>query len=101
MLSFVLCSRVVFVFKQKTAYEMRISDRSSDVCSSDLKGGLCAPGRLAVPRGVPTGSEAIPARRRLRRRRADFTTKDTKVTRGQSGAQIGRPSCRERVCRYV
>src|SRR3546814_1924737 len=26
----------VFVFKQKTAYELRISDWSSDVCSSDL-----------------------------------------------------------------
>src|SRR3546814_6799560 len=26
-------------FKQKTAYEMRISDWSSDVCSSDLVGG--------------------------------------------------------------
>src|SRR3546814_9340925 len=26
-----------FVFKQKTAYEMRISDWSSDVCSSDLR----------------------------------------------------------------
>src|SRR3546814_15407403 len=31
-----LCSLVVFFFKQKTAYEMRISDWSSDVCSSDL-----------------------------------------------------------------
>src|SRR3546814_5873700 len=31
----VLC----FFFKQKTAYEMRISDWSSDVCSSDLNGG--------------------------------------------------------------
>src|SRR3546814_5810753 len=37
----------VFFFKQKTAYEMRISDWSSDVCSSDLntellliKGGM-------------------------------------------------------------
>src|SRR3546814_8398126 len=30
-----LCSRFLF-FKQKTAYEMRISDWSSDVCSSDL-----------------------------------------------------------------
>src|SRR3546814_9130231 len=30
---FVLC---FFFFKQKTAYEMRISDWSSDVCSSDL-----------------------------------------------------------------
>src|SRR3546814_8376394 len=33
----VQCSRrVVVFFKQKTAYEMRISDWSSDVCSSDL-----------------------------------------------------------------
>src|SRR3546814_18656194 len=31
----VIC--VVFFFKQKTAYEMRISDWSSDVCSSDLQ----------------------------------------------------------------
>src|SRR3546814_17198852 len=33
-----LCSAVIvfFFFKQKTAYEMRISDWSSDVCSSDL-----------------------------------------------------------------
>src|SRR3546814_2707109 len=29
-----------FFFKQKTAYEMRISDWSSDVCSSDLLFGL-------------------------------------------------------------
>src|SRR3546814_19221060 len=28
---------LVFFFKQKTAYEMRISDWSSDVCSSDLQ----------------------------------------------------------------
>src|SRR3546814_2497879 len=34
----VLCdgASVFFFFKQKTAYEMRISDWSSDVCSSDL-----------------------------------------------------------------
>src|SRR3546814_7917661 len=31
-----MCLYIVF-FKQKTAYEMRISDWSSDVCSSDLK----------------------------------------------------------------
>src|SRR3546814_20953996 len=31
----ILC---LFFFKQKTAYEMRISDWSSDVCSSDLQG---------------------------------------------------------------
>src|SRR3546814_6650516 len=33
----------LFFFKQKTAYEVRISDWSSDVCSSDL-GGLRPPG---------------------------------------------------------
>src|SRR3546814_8204015 len=30
------CGAFVFFFKQKTAYERRISDWSSDVCSSDL-----------------------------------------------------------------
>src|SRR3546814_8192364 len=33
----VLSDVCVFFFKQKTAYEMRISDWSSDVCSSDLR----------------------------------------------------------------
>src|SRR3546814_7395251 len=32
----ILCLVLCFFFKQKTAYEMRISDWSSDVCSSDL-----------------------------------------------------------------
>src|SRR3546814_19545355 len=32
----ILFSSMIFFFKQKTAYEMRISDWSSDVCSSDL-----------------------------------------------------------------
>src|SRR3546814_2605348 len=32
----VCCIFCFFFFKQKTAYEMRISDWSSDVCSSDL-----------------------------------------------------------------
>src|SRR3546814_3202446 len=34
---FVFVYVFVFFFKQKTAYEMRISDWSSDVCSSDLR----------------------------------------------------------------
>src|SRR3546814_21045647 len=38
-LMFVCC--LFFFFKQKTAYEMRISDWSSDVCSSDLTGFGC------------------------------------------------------------
>src|SRR3546814_10500485 len=33
-----VCILFFFFFKQKTAYEMRISDWSSDVCSSDLLG---------------------------------------------------------------
>src|SRR3546814_20684475 len=42
---FMVCV-VVFFFKQKTAYEMRISDWSSDVCSSDLDDvGLIGGGR--------------------------------------------------------
>src|SRR3546814_9219840 len=36
MCSFV-CVVFIFFFQQKTAYEMRISDWSSDVCSSDLR----------------------------------------------------------------
>src|SRR3546814_10520130 len=53
-----------FFFKQKTAYEMRISDWSSDVCSSDLGrcGGLvlraariCKVGRTAQPPIHPDG----------------------------------------------
>src|SRR3546814_1789098 len=37
-----MCSFYCFFFKQKTAYEMRISDWSSDVCSSDLDVGAAA-----------------------------------------------------------
>src|SRR3546814_2621083 len=42
MILFVLCGfySFFFFFKQKTAYEMRISDWSSDVCSSDLDFGV-------------------------------------------------------------
>src|SRR3546814_7884521 len=43
------CDHVyIFVFKQKTAYEMRISDWSSDVCSSDLPGQHQFRERLSV-----------------------------------------------------
>src|SRR3546814_12416336 len=46
----------VFVFKQKTAYEMRISDWSSDVCSSDLE-------ELAVDALILDAVSDRPARR--------------------------------------
>src|SRR3546814_1003244 len=57
-----------FFFKQKTAYEMRISDWSSDVCSSDLRGGR------ATRRGgarEPAARADQRAWRRVHRRRAD------------------------------
>src|SRR3546814_17843481 len=41
------CSLCFFFFKQKTAYEMRISDWSSDVCSSDLLSGALVAGLRA------------------------------------------------------
>src|SRR3546814_8169598 len=37
---FILIMLCFFFFKQKTAYELRISDWSSDVCSSDLSRGV-------------------------------------------------------------
>src|SRR3546814_9554340 len=46
-----LCLSFVFFFKQKTAYELRISDWSSDVCSSDLHPGQ--PRRPVPVRRVP------------------------------------------------
>src|SRR3546814_7574917 len=46
---------VVFFFKQKTAYEMRISDWSSDVCSSDLRGARSERCAALFERGGPLG----------------------------------------------
>src|SRR3546814_2110865 len=74
-----------FFFKQKTAYEMRISDWSSDVCSSDLPGRL-EPAHLRIGDihvEMDRGSEILsdPLDRRHEK--------------------IGRASCRERVCQYV
>src|SRR3546814_20627837 len=43
----------MFLFKQKTAYEMRISDWSSDVCSSDLRHRRLRLHRRPPPLGVP------------------------------------------------
>src|SRR3546814_9438303 len=49
MVHYIVCIVFTFCFfKQKTAYEMRISDWSSDVCSSDLKDG--APTELVSTR---------------------------------------------------
>src|SRR3546814_786666 len=55
---------VFFFFKQKTAYEMRISDWSSDVCSSDLSGsGHIVP---IQPRSTRAAAKGYPKRRLYR-----------------------------------
>src|SRR3546814_8833843 len=49
-----------FFFKQKTAYEMRISDWSSDVCSSDLPAEVIAAGADVISHVCYLGYEAQP-----------------------------------------
>src|SRR3546814_8227328 len=59
------CSYVDFLcvlfFKQKTAYEMRISDWSSDMCSSDLKAELGKPVPFAHCANVGEAVDALRA----------------------------------------
>src|SRR3546814_4761915 len=57
-LLFLLCVILFFFFKQKTAYEMRISDWSSDVCSSDLL-KLFWSDNAATSRSLRSGSVRI------------------------------------------
>src|SRR3546814_8818595 len=57
MLCFVIC--LFFFFKQKTAYEMRISDWSSDVCSSDLSNTLSGSVTVIVTRVLPNGNLVV------------------------------------------
>src|SRR3546814_4587516 len=59
--------RMVVVFKQKTAYEMRISDWSSDVCSSDLCSAWALVHRSRASAGVPTTTAHAAAAARRRR----------------------------------
>src|SRR3546814_4997289 len=73
-------------FKQKTAYEMRMSDWSSDVCSSDLitNDGAAIINAIDINAhsSIGCGIRAV-----------------LSVT--ANGHEIGRASCRERVCQYV
>src|SRR3546814_5664521 len=60
---------ICFFFKQKTAYEMRISDWSSDVCSSDLLVELSRKGLASVeprPPARPYVGDPRPSRARGR-----------------------------------
>src|SRR3546814_8131600 len=93
-------SCLFFFFKQKTAYEMRISDWSSDVCSSDLGVVLHRAARSRADLSVhlvdvpPVVGPVLIG--------ADQGDRDV----GERGPaplerEIGRASCRERVCQYV
>src|SRR3546814_9181639 len=86
-----------FFFKQKTAYELRISDWSSDVCSSDL-----APYQLDRSSGWRlTWKPAVLASAWICSNRDCSAGMDWLVLTGKSRVKIGRASCRERVCQYV
>src|SRR3546814_9673873 len=89
-----------FFFKQKTAYEMRISDWSSDVCSSDLVALLLEHGHHGI--GVADGVDLARAQRR-QGPGGDAHADEAHVAGFQAAArqQIGRASCRESVCQYV
>src|SRR3546814_4285051 len=111
MLLLLLC----FFFKQKTAYEMRISDWSSDVCSSDLldlstgdltrllalASQLKADRRLGeqapTAHGLGGAHIAMLFEKPSLRTRATFEI----AIRELGGHQIGRAACGERGCQYV
>src|SRR3546814_2404587 len=88
-----------FFFKQKTAYEMRISDWSSDVCSSDLSDGVfigridtVAFSNVVALRPVISQNDAAP--------KYEVMALTPARTWAKVG-EIGRASCRERGCQYV
>src|SRR3546814_10600650 len=109
---------MVFLFKQKTAYEMRISDWSSDVCSSDLPGDTLMallteagadPGESQAaisaladkfnPRKLKVGQEITLT---FERNDADsYRLFELSLSPSVEREEIGRASCRERVCQYV
>src|SRR3546814_5689604 len=92
-----------FFFKQKTAYEMRISDWSSDVCSSDLWMGALTDNLEVLTHTQEGGSWGRAATNdllasRIKIRAMNFMRGRTFLSRW---LKIGRASCRERVCQYV
>src|SRR3546814_8582777 len=104
-----VCALGVLLFKQKTAYEMRISDWSSDVCSSDLERQQRTQRRLIVGVGQRPGEEGDDACNDEREQQRDRAAaphltlahygKARNVARETE--ELGRASCRERVWQYV
>src|SRR3546814_1549655 len=80
-------SQLFFFLKRKKAYELRISDWSSDVCSSDLQVAHCTPPPAPAPPLVAT--------------RARNCASTIDAIPNWRIEEIGRASCRERVCQYV
>src|SRR3546814_4847029 len=98
-----------FFFRQKTAYELRISDWSSDVCSSDLQSllwsGAC---RALSYRWLAGWGHAPDGVRKVvgddegaTRVHAHPDRPATSLSVRPSEAETGRASCQERVCQYV
>src|SRR3546814_1377845 len=92
-----------FFFKQKTAYEMRISDWSSDVCSSDLLVGLAvAIGLIVAYDAAAIGQALLDAGWGILLVVALHLPEILFSGLGwRTLVKIGRASCRERVCQYV
>src|SRR3546814_10783997 len=94
---------VVFFFKQKTAYDMRISDWSSDVCSSDLE----IPFTFTVLDSDVVNAFALPGgyiyvtRGLLALANSEAEMAGVLAHEISHVTEIGRASCRERVCQYV
>src|SRR3546814_1877809 len=94
-----------FFFKQKTAYEMRISDWSSDVCSSDLSTAVW---RDILALFLDSAAGFGGGFREVWPQVINKTSPSRAVywprccSRGPAPKrQIGRASCRERVCQSV
>src|SRR3546814_11934669 len=97
-----------FFFKQKTAYDMRISDWSSDVCSSDLvRAGLEGYGDRRRTIGVAGRrhiKQALYAIQLLLDYLSDILLQRRSFRPGicrPDREEIGRASFRESVCQYV
>src|SRR3546814_8656258 len=92
---------VCFLFEQKTAYEVRISDWSSDVCSSDLVLALLPVGQrgLGVAQGVLADAILFAQLLEPRLRIGDGFLQYLQARLvALDVLAIGRASCRARVC---